>query len=270
MIILSFIMIYPVLWMVFSSFKPDSEIFSTANILPKTWTLENYISGWKGTGDVNFGDFFVNSFIVAIGVVIGSIFIASITGFALARLKFKLRSVFLAITVITIMLPVQVTIIPQYIIFQKIGWVNTFLPLIVPSFIGVSITPFFIFLMVQFARGLPKELDEAAIIDGCNTFQLFWHVIFPLTKPALITISIFAFYWTWDDLFSQLIYLSSPNNFTISTGLNMFLDTSGSGGESQWGGLFAMSTLSILPVVILFLLLQKYIVNGIATTGLKG
>src|SRR5699024_12149210 len=112
-------------------------------------------------------------------------------------------------------------------------------------------------------------LDEAAIIDGCNTFQLFWYVIFPLTKPALITVSIFAFYWTWDDLFGQLIYLNSPENFTISTGLNMFLDTSGGGGESQWGGLFAMSSLSILPVVIIFLFLQKYLVNGIATTGIK-
>src|SRR5699024_5723616 len=138
MIVFSLIMIYPVLWMVFSSFKPDSEIFSTANFLPTEWTLKNYISGWKGVGEVNFGDFFINSFIVSIGVVIGSLFIASITGFALARLKFKLRSIFLAITIITIMLPVQITIIPQYIIFQNIGLVDTFLPLIIPSFLGVG------------------------------------------------------------------------------------------------------------------------------------
>lgn len=266
MLILSFIMIYPVFWMVFSSFKPESEIFSTANILPKEWTLENYISGWQGGGGVDFGVYLGNSFIVAIGVVLGSLFIASITGFALAKLKFKMRNVFLAITVLTIMLPVQVTIIPQFIIFQNIGWVDTFLPLIVPAFVGVGVTPFFIFLMVQFARGLPKELDEAAIIDGCNTFQLFWHIILPLSKPVLITISIFAFYWTWDDLFGQLIYLNSPENFTVSTGLNMFLDNS-VGGESAWGGLFAMSTISLLPVIVVFLILQKYIVEGIATTG---
>lgn len=269
MIIFSLIMIYPVLWMFFSSFKPDSEIFSTASLLPKTWTIENYVSGWSGGGGADFGVYLINSFIVSIGVIIGSIFIASVTGFALARLKFKLRSVFLAITIITIMLPVQITIIPQYLIFQKIGWTNTFLPLIVPSFLGVSITPFFIFLMVQFIRGLPKDLDEAAIIDGCNTFQLYWHIILPLTKPALVTVSIFAFYWTWDDLFGQLIYLSSPDKFTVSTGLNMFLDASEGGGGSQWGGLFAMSSVSILPVIIMFFILQKYIVEGISTTGLK-
>lgn len=270
LIILSFIMIYPVLWMLFSSFKPENEIFSSANLLPKVWTFKNYISGWQGAGNVTFGTFFINSLMISICVVAGSIFIASITGFAFARLRFKLRGVFFALMLMTIMLPIQVTLIPQYILFQKVNWVNTFLPLIVPSFVGVSITPFFIFLMVQFIRGLPRDLDEAAIIDGCNTFQLFWYIILPLTKPALITISIFAFYWTWDDLFSQLIYLNDPDKYTVSTGLNMFLDNSEGGANSQWGGLFAMSIVSIMPVIIIFLIFQKYLVKGIATTGMKG
>ncbi|WP_026818685.1 carbohydrate ABC transporter permease [Arthrobacter castelli] len=266
LIILSVIMIYPVLWMLFSSFKPTSEIFSSPGLIPENWTLQNYVVGWQGAGGVGFGTFFLNSFLIAGAVVVGSIFIASLTGFAFARLKFKLRKIMFALMLMSIMLPIQVTLIPQYIIFHELGWVNTFLPLIVPSFLGVSITPFFIFLMVQFIRGLPKELDEAAIIDGCSTFQVFWRVILPLSKPALITISIFAFYWTWDDFFSQLVYLSDPSKFTVSTGLNLFLSNA---GNSQWGALFAMSILSIIPVIVIFLFFQKYLVKGVSTTGMK-
>ncbi|GGE49112.1 ABC transporter permease [Pullulanibacillus camelliae] len=267
MIILSIIIIYPILWMLFASFKPMTEIFSSASLLPKHWTLEHYTAGWQGVGGYTFTTFFRNSLILSVLVVIGSLFISTLTGFAFARLKFKLRSLLFMFMLMTMMLPMQITLIPQYIIFHKLGWVNTFLPLVVPSFVGVSITPFFIFLMVQFVRGLPKELDEAATIDGCNTLQLFLRIILPLSKPALITVSIFAFYWTWDDFFSQLIYLNNPDKFTVSTGLNMFLDNS---GNSQWGDLFAMSILSILPVIILFLFLQKHFVKGIATTGMKG
>lgn len=260
-------MIYPVLWMFFSSFKPASEIFSTAGLWPQEWTFQNYVLGWQGVGGVGFGTFFINSFIISTLVVVGSLFIATLTGFAFARLKFRLRGVFFSLMLATIMLPFQITLIPQYIIFHELSWVNTFLPLVVPSFLGVSITPFFIFLMVQFVRGIPKELDEAAIIDGCNTFQLFWRIILPLSKPALITISIFAFYWTWNDFFSQLIYLSDPEKYTVATGLNMFLSNT---GNSQWGALFAMSILSIIPVIVIFLIFQKHLVKGIATSGLKG
>ncbi|GAB3563980.1 carbohydrate ABC transporter permease [Spelaeicoccus albus] len=266
LIVLSIVMIYPVLWMLSSSFKPTSEIFSSPGLLPDHWTLENYVSGWQGVGGVSFGTFFLNSLIISVCVVIGSLFIASLTGFAFARLKFKLRGVMFAMMLATIMLPIQVTLIPQYVIFHKLGWVNTFLPLIVPSFVGVSITPFFIFLMVQFIRGLPKELDEAATIDGCSTFQLFWRIVLPLSKPAMITISIFAFYWTWDDFFSQLIYLSDPNKFTASTGLNLFLSNA---GNSQWGALFAMSILSVIPVIVVFVIFQKHLVKGVSTTGMK-
>lgn len=266
LIVLSIIMIYPVLWMLFSSFKPTSEIFSSPGLLPDHWTFANYISGWQGVGGVSFGTFFFNSLIISVCVVIGSLFIASLTGFAFARLKFKFRGIMFAMMLATIMLPIQVTLIPQYVIFHKLGWVNTFLPLIVPSFVGVSITPFFIFLMVQFIRGLPKELDEAATIDGCTRFQLFWRIILPLSKPAMITISIFAFYWTWDDFFSQLIYLSDPGKFTASTGLNLFLSNA---GTSQWGALFAMSILSVIPVIVVFIIFQKHLVKGVSTTGMK-
>lgn len=267
LIVASLVMIYPVLWMLSSAFKPTSEIFSSPGLLSEHWTIRNFIVGWQGAGGVSFRTFFINSFTVSFSVVIGSIFIASITGYAFARLRFKLRGVMFALMLATMMLPVQVTLIPQYIIFHQIGWTDTFLPLIIPSFLGVSITPFFIFLMVQFIRGLPRELDEAAVVDGCNAFQVFFRIILPLARPALITTAIFAFYWTWDDFFSQLVYLSNPNQFTVATGLNLFRDNA---GNNQWGALFAMSILSLIPVIIVFVIFQKHLVKGIATTGLKG
>jgi len=258
-------MIYPVLWMLFSSFKPDDEIFSTANLLPETWTFEHYLSGFGPDAAMNFGPMFLYSFLVSVVVVIGTIFSSTLTGFAFARLHFTPRRFFIGFMLGTMMLPAQVVMIPQYIIFQKIDLVNTFVPLMLPSFLGT--TPFFIYLMMQFIRGIPQDLDEAALIDGCSTFQLFRSVIFPLAQPAIVTMSIFAFYWTWNDFFGQLIYLSDPKMYTVSLGLSMFMTTL---GESQYGNLFAMSILSVIPVFIIFLIFQRYLVEGIATHGLKG
>lgn len=265
LIAVSFIMVYPILWMFFSSFKPNEQIFSTTSLFPETWTLEHYISNFGPDAPMNFGPMFLYSFLIAIVVVIGSIFSSTLTGFAFARLNFTPRKFFIGFMFGTMMLPVQVVMIPQYIIFNKLGMVNTFTPLMLPSFLGT--TPFFIYLMVQFIRGIPKDLDEAALIDGCSTFRLFRSVILPLAKPAIVTMSIFAFYWTWNDFFGQLIYLSNPEKFTVSLGLSMFMTNL---GESQYGSLFAMSILSVVPVFIIFLFFQRHLTEGIATHGLKG
>lgn len=265
LIAVSFIMVYPILWMFFSSFKPNEQIFSTTSLLPETWTFEHYISNFGPDAPMNFGPMFLYSFLIAVVVVIGSVFSSTLTGFAFARLKFTPRKFFIGFMFGTMMLPVQVVMIPQYIIFNKLGMVNTFTPLMLPSFLGT--TPFFIYLMVQFIRGIPKDLDEAALIDGCSTFRLFRSVILPLAKPAIVTMSIFAFYWTWNDFFGQLIYLSNPEKFTVSLGLSMFMTNL---GESQYGSLFAMSILSVVPVFIIFLFFQRHLTEGIATHGLKG
>ncbi|QTM98443.1 ABC transporter permease subunit [Sediminibacillus dalangtanensis] len=265
LIIVSFIMLYPILWMFFSSFKPDTEIFSTSSLWPETWTLEHYLSGFGNDAPMNFGPMFFYSFLVSVVVVIGTVLSSTLTGFAFARLHFTPRRFFIGFMFATMMLPAQVVMIPQYIIFHKVGWVNTFIPLMLPSFLGT--VPFFIYLMVQFVRGIPKELDEAALIDGCSKWRLYRSVILPLSQPAIVTMSIFAFYWTWNDFFGQLIYLSNPELYTVSLGLSMFMTNM---GETQWGNLFAMSILSVIPVFIIFLVFQRYLVEGIATHGLKG
>jgi len=258
-------MIYPILWTFASSLKPENDIFTkSASLIPSELKWDNYLKGWDGFGDITFGTFFLNSTFVTILVVIGTLFSSTLVAFGFARLQFKFKNILFICLLATLMLPSQVTLIPQYILFHKLGWVNTFFPLIVPAFIGG--VPFFIFLMVQFIRGIPRELDEAATIDGCSTFGIFWNIVLPLTKPALATVSIFSFYWTWDDFMTPLIYLNDTKLFTVSLGLRLFSDPS---AITAWGPLFAMSIASLIPTFLIFLFFQKYLVEGMATTGLK-
>ncbi|GAF64168.1 carbohydrate ABC transporter permease [Alkalihalobacillus trypoxylicola] len=260
-----FVMIYPILWMFAGSLKPAQEIFNNAaSLIPGIFVWENYPIGWQGFGRTGFDIFFRNSLIITSLTVIGAILSSSIVAYGFARLNFKFKGLLFACLMATVMLPVQITLIPQYILFHNIGWVNTFYPLIVPAFLGG--TPFFIFLLIQFIRGIPRELDEAAIIDGCSTFGVFWRIILPLLKPALVTVAIFAFMWSWDDFLAPLIYLNDINLQTVTLGLRNFMDNE---GNTSWGPLLAMSSLSLLPQLVLFAFFQKYLVEGIATTGLK-
>jgi multiple sugar transport system permease protein len=264
-IVLGFGMLYPVIWMIMASFKDGSQIFSDPSLLPKVWTIQNYIKGWEGIGIVPFSTFFVNSFIICICCVIANAIFCSLTAYAFARLEFKGKKIWFAIMMVTLMLPGHVTTIPRYLIFRSFNWINTFLPFIIPKLFATD--AFFVFLMVQFIRSLPKDMDESAVIDGCGKFGIFTKIIMPLSVPSVITTVLFTFLWTWDDFFNQMLYLNSPDRFTVPMGLRLFLDSS---GISSWGSMFAMSVLSLVPCFILFFSLQKYFVQGIATTGMKG
>ncbi|EAR24478.1 putative transport system permease ABC transporter protein [marine actinobacterium PHSC20C1] len=258
------LMLYPVLWMIGSSFKDTAQIFSEVSLIPNPVVTDNYERGWEGAG-IGFSTYFLNSTIVAALAVIGNLIACSLAAYAFARLDFRLRRVLFGAMLATIMLPYHVVIVPQYILFAQLDWVNTFLPLIAPKFLAVD--SFFIFLMVQFMRGLPVELDQAARVDGAGPFQIYWRIILPLTIPALATTAIFTFIWTWNDFFTPMIYLSDPRLYTVPLGLNSFLDST---GESSWGPMFAMAVLSLGPLFGFFLAGQKYLTSGIATTGLKG
>jgi len=264
-IVLGIGMLYPIMWLFTASVKETNTIFTDAGLWPKDFTLQNYSEGWKGIGIVGFGTFFKNSFVICIISCIANAVFCSLTAFAFARLKFVGRKFWFAIMMTTLMLPSHVTTIPRYIIFRSFGWINTFLPIIIPKFFATD--AFFIFLLVQFVRSLPKDMDEAAKIDGCGKFGIYSRIIMPLSVPALITTILFTFLWTWDDFFNQLLYLTSPTKYTVPMGLRLFLDSS---GMSLWGPMFAMSVLSLVPAFTLFFSLQKYFVKGIATTGIKG
>ncbi len=259
------LMVYPILWLAGSSLKGPSEIWRRVySLFPEHPTLENYINGWKGFGGVSFTVYYRNSFVYTVLATAFTIVSSAVVAFGFARIRFKGKNVLFACMLVTMMIPPQILIIPQYIVFSKLGWVNTYLPLIVPRLFGQA---FFIFMFVQFMRGIPLELDEAAQIDGCSRGRIFWSVHLPLMKPALFTGSIFSFYWTWNDFFAPLIYLNNPKRYTLSVALRSFSDPS---GLTDWGAIFAMSFLSLIPVIVLFIAFQRFLVQGIATTGLKG
>ena len=258
-------MIYPLVWMLASSLKPNEEVFTTVtDLIPSRFVWDNYVTGWQSTGRYTYATYFKNSIIIALGSTVGGMISSSLVAYSFARIPFKGKKIWFAILMGTMLLPVQVLLIPQYIMFKSLGWVNTFLPIIVPQFCGV---PFFIFLNLQFMRGIPKELDEAAEMDGCGWGGKYVRIMLPLSVPSLITSAIFGFYWSWQEFLQPLIYISKPRLYPVSIALKMFSDPN---TQTNWSGLFAMTTLSILPVLLVFMFLQRYLVEGVATTGLKG
>lgn len=265
-LLLGIVMVYPLAWMVMSSFKPTNTVFTTAGtLIPTTWTLDNYINGLRGFGNVTFIRFFMNSFYIAITATVGTVVSSALVAYAFSRLKYRGRGLLFAAMLVTMMLPAQVLMVPQYLWYNKLGWVNSYLPMIVPYFFATQ--GFFVYLDVNFINGIPRELDEAARIDGCSPYGILIRVIVPLLTPALITSGIFSFIWRWDDFLSALLYVRTSAMYPASLALKLFCDP---GSSSDYGAMFAMSTLSIIPVLVIFICLQKYLVEGIATSGLKG
>lgn len=257
------ITLYPLIWMLASSLKPENEIFGRLSIWPSEFRWENYLDGWFAM-QVSFTQFYLNSALVTILSVIGNLISCSFAAYAFARLTFTWSKFWFALMMMTLMIPYHVVLIPQYVMFLELGWVDTYLPLVVPRFLASD--AFFIFLMVQFFRQLPRELDEAASIDGCSPYKIYWAIIMPLSVPAMATAGIFSFIWVWEDFLAPLIYLNDMENYTVPLALRLFTDQD---GESAYGQLFSMSILSLIPVVLFFIIFQKLIIRGIAMSGLK-
>ena len=265
-LLIGLMMVYPLIWMVMSSFKETNTIFTTAgSLIPKQFTLENYINGWKGFAKITFVTFFKNSLLISVLATFGTIISSAVVAYGFARFKFRGRGLLFAAMLLSMMLPAQVLMIPQYLWYQKLGWVGSYLPLIVPYFFATQ--GFFVYLMSNFISGIPVELDEAAKIDGCSYWGIFIKVIAPLIKPAVVTGCIFSFMWRWDDFLSALLYINKTSMYPVSLALKLFCDP---GSSSDYGAMFAMATLSILPSVLIFIFFQKYLVEGISTSGLKG
>jgi multiple sugar transport system permease protein len=257
------IALYPILWMIVSSLRPDGFIFGNPSLILDTFAAENYTEGWDALG-APFSTYLLNSAIIVLGAIIGNVLTCSMAAYAFARLKFRFKTPAFVLMLLMLMIPVHVVIVPQYVIWAQLDLINSFLPLIVPKFLATD--AFFVFLMVQFIRGLPRELDEAARIDGAGHVRTFFQILLPLMVPALATTAIFTFIWTWNDFFSQLIYLTDPDLYTVPVALRAFLDAQ---GQSSFGSMFAMSVVSIVPLILVFAFGQKYLIRGIATTGGK-
>jgi len=263
LILCALVMLYPVLWMVVSSLRPNDVIFRDPSLLLNDLETGNYAEGWNAFADP-FSVYLINSSIVVLGAIVGNLVSCSMAAYAFARLEFTAKRWWFAIMLLTIMLPIHVIIVPQYVLFAQLGWVNTFLPLIVPKLLATD--AFFVFLMVQFIRGVPIELDEAARIDGAGHPRIFAQIILPLMVPALATTAIFTFIWTWNDFFSQLIYLTDPDIYTVPLALRAFVDAQ---SGTNWGAALAMSVVSLVPIFLVFLFGQRFLLRGIATTGGK-
>ncbi len=265
-LILTGIVLYPGLWMIASAFKPNSEIGGgNTSLWSANFSFDNFVTAMDGIGGVSTLQFFTNSLVLAVGAVIGTILSASVSAYAFARIKFPGRGLLFGMMIATLLLPFHVVIIPQYIIFQQLGLVDTYVPLLIGKFLATD--AFFVFLMVQFMRGLPAELDEAARIDGAGHARFFFSFMLPLMKPALISTSIFSFIWSWNDFLGPLLYLNTPEKYPLPLALRLFVDQTQS---SDYGAMIAMSVLALLPVLIFFLIFQRYIVEGVSTQGLKG
>jgi len=262
---LTAVVLYPALWMFMSSLKPSVDIVGNVSLWPASASLGNFIKALDGIGGVSFWTFFWNSMILAVSSVVGIAISSSVSAYAFARIDFPGRKVWFALMIGTLLLPIHVVIIPQYIIFNNIGLVNTFVPLLIGKFLAAE--AFFVFLMVQFMRNLPRELDEAARIDGAGHVRIFTAIMLPLMKPALATSSIFAFIWSWNDFLGPLLYLKDPDLYSLPIALRLFVDQT---STSDYGAQMAMAVLALIPVLLFFLAFQRYLVEGVATQGLKG
>ena len=260
----SLLMLYPLFWMLSSSLKPNTEIFRTVdNLIPETFTTENYVNGWRGFAGLSFSVYFLNSLQVALFASLGAVISSALVAFGLARIRFPGRNIWFVAMIITMMLPGQVMMIPRFVLFNQIGWVGTFLPMTVPYFFGGA---FDIFLVMQFIRGIPRDMDEAARIDGCIYYGIFAYIMVPMIIPALVTVGILTFINSWGDFMSSLLYLNTPSRYTVAYALKLFSDSAG----TDYGAIFAMSTLSLVPILVIFFFFQRQLVEGISTQGLKG
>jgi len=268
LVAVGFIMVYPLIWMIGATFKTNNEIFSGIGFIPKNPTLEGYINAMRSYGgDIDILKAMLNTYSIVIPKVIFTLISATITAYGFARFDFKGRNLLFAILMSTLFLPQVVLNVPQYIMFHKFNWVNHSLypALIVPALFAAD--TYFVFMLIQFLRGIPKELEEAARIDGCNSIKTLWLVIVPMLKPSLVSCALFQFMWSSNDFMGPLLYVNSPKRYPASLFVKLSMD--GDAGF-DWNRVLAMSLISIIPSLIVFFLAQDTFVDGIAAGGVKG
>jgi len=262
---LTLLVLYPLIWLLFATFKPNAEFGQNPGLIPENPTIRNYVKVLEGIGGVPLWRFFANSLLLGVAAVVGTVASSALAAYAFARINFKGLGVLFAGMIGTLLLPFHVIIIPQYIMFNRLELMDTYWPLLLPKFLATE--AFFVFLIVQFLRGIPRDMDEAARIDGAGHWRIFWSILLPLIKPALITCAIFAFIWTWNDFLSPLLYITSPENYPLPIALRLYNDQTSS---SDYGATVAVSFLALVPILLFFLVFQRFLIEGVATSGLKG
>jgi oligogalacturonide transport system permease protein len=259
------VMLYPLLWLVGASFKTNAEIFTEVGFWPSRFDFGSYAKGWKTSTEYTFATYFLNSFLITVPRIVVTVISCVLVAYAFARFEFWGKKLLFSIMVGTMMLPLIVLRLPQYLMFKEIGWLDSYLPLIVPS--AFATDTFFVFMLVQFLRGIPRDMEEAALIDGCNALQMLVHIIVPLLKPAIISVVVFQFIWTMNDFMGPLIYLSSVEKYPVSLALKMSI---GATEEVEWANVIAISVVALVPSVAVFFMAQKHFIEGASSSGIKG
>jgi oligogalacturonide transport system permease protein len=259
------VMLYPMIWLVGASFKSNTEIFTEMGFWPSRLDFTAYAKGWKTSTEYTFATYFLNSFIITVPRIIVTVISCVLVAYAFARFEFWGKKILFGIMVGTMMLPLIILRLPQYLMFKEFGWLDSYLPLIVPS--AFATDTFFVFMLVQFLRGLPRDMEEAAQIDGCNALQLLWHIIVPLLKPAIISVIVFQFIWTMNDFMGPLIYLSTVEKYPVSLALKMSI---GATEEVEWASVLAISVVALLPSILVFFAAQRHFIEGASSSGIKG
>lgn len=265
LILVGFVMFYPMLWMVGASFKAsNNEIYSTISFLPKSPSFQAYIDGWTATGNP-YSLYLINTFKIVIPKVVGAVVASVVTAYGFSRFEFPGKTFWFSILLATLFLPQVVLNIPQFLLFRTWGWTNSYLPLVVPAFFGAE--PYFIFMLVQFMRSVSRELEEAAKIDGCNSFERLVYIVVPMVKPTIVSVALFQFMWAFNDFQGPLIYIDSVKKYPTSLGLRLLTDAE---TGFEWNKVLALSVITLLPSLIVFFLAQDQFVDGIAAGGVKG
>jgi oligogalacturonide transport system permease protein len=259
------VMLYPLLWLVGASFKSNAQIFSEVGFWPQSFDFSAYAKGWKTSTEYTFATYFANSFLITVPRIAVTVVSCVLVAYGFARFEFRGKKLLFGIMIGTMMLPLIVLRLPQYLMFKELGWLDTYLPLILPS--AFATDTFFVFMLVQFLRGIPRDMEEAAVIDGCNALQLLWHIIVPLLKPAIISVIVFQFIWTMNDFMGPLIYLASVENYPVSLALKMSI---GATEEVEWANVIAISVVALIPSVVVFFLAQRHFIEGASSSGIKG
>lgn len=260
------VMLYPILWLVGASFKTNNEIFTSISFIPRRIDFTPYIEGWKTGTEFTFATYFANTFKIVIPKIAFCLISSTLTAYGFARFDFRFKKILFSLLMATMFLPAVVTRIPLYLFWKQLGVLNTYVPLIANTVFANE--PFFVFMLIQFMRSIPKDLDEAAIIDGCSSFGVLTRILLPVLRPSLISCLIFQFIWSFNDFLGPLIYISSVRKYPVALALKMSIDASS--GIVEWNQILAMSIIALLPALILFFAAQKYFVEGIASSGIKG
>jgi len=265
LLIVGLMMLYPLVWMFSAAMKPNHEIFSSMSLIPKEWSLDGFINGWKTGTEYTFGHYIINTFAYVLPKVFFTVISSTVVAYGFARFDIPWKKFWFTTLIATVLLPQSVLLIPQYLMFREMGLLDSYLPLYLP--LAFATQGFFVFMLVQFLRGVPLDMEEAAMIDGCNSFQVLWYVVVPVIRPAIISVALFQFMWSVNDFLGPLIYVSSVEKFPIALALKMSIDVT---EGARWNEILAMASIAIIPSIVVFFMSQKYFVDGVTSSGIKG